>query len=99
MSNYQLAKHLGLSEPTLRPWRNKLGLDTDQHRIVHRAGKTYSIQVTNIGNRGARPNEAKSVEQIRDDLSAMRAAATPTTLRVINVVEKWLLAGLSLWIV
>lgn len=55
MSNYAIARHVGVDEATVRNWRSKLAASTEipqiDTRTVSRQGTTYQQQTTQIGRR------------------------------------------------
>jgi transposase-like protein len=55
MSNYAIARHVGVDEATVRNWRTKLAASTEipkiDTRTVSRQGATYRQQIARIGRR------------------------------------------------
>lgn len=55
MSNYAIARHVGVDEATVRNWRSKLAASTEipkiDTRTVSRQGTTYQQRTTQIGRR------------------------------------------------
>lgn len=91
LSNVQLAKHLHLSEATLRRWRNKLASppDDDQVRLVRRGSTTYRLATTKIG-RNAAARHSKSTGQLRVGLKIMKQQGSSKTQRVLNALGNWM---------
>jgi transposase-like protein len=85
MSNYAIARHVGVDEATVRNWRSKLAASTEipqiDTRTVSRQGSTYQQRTTQIGRRRvakisapeAEPDELAQVPPYLDNL--LRAAA------------------------
>jgi transposase-like protein len=65
LSDKQVARHCGVTPPTVAAWREKLGLSIKilkiAHRAVTRAGTTYQQNTANIGPRKARPRRPTKV--------------------------------------
>lgn len=91
LSNVQIARHLHMSEATLRRWRKKIApaAPGDRERVVTRQGVTYQMKTRNIGHR---PDKAaqKTVWSLRNDLGEMKVQASPNARRVLNVIGNWL---------
>ena len=55
MSNYAIARHVGVDEATVRNWRGRLTASTEipqiDTRTVSRQGRTYQQRTTQIGRR------------------------------------------------
>lgn len=64
LSDNQVARHCGVTQPTVAAWREKLGLSSKilkiARRAVTRAGTTYQQDTTNIGNRQTRSRRSKN---------------------------------------
>ncbi|HOL72300.1 MAG TPA: ParB/RepB/Spo0J family partition protein [Bryobacteraceae bacterium] len=85
MSNYAIARHVGVDEATVRNWRSKLAASTEipqiDTRTVSRHGTTYQQRTTQIGRRrvakistpDGEPAELAQVPPYLDNL--LRAAA------------------------
>jgi len=85
LSNYAIARHVGVDETTVRNWRTKLAASTEipqiDTRTVARQGTTYQQRTTQIGRRRvakisapeAAPAELAQVPPYLDNL--LRAAA------------------------
>jgi hypothetical protein len=95
LSNVQIAKHLQVSEPTVRRWREKISSsrDEDSIRIVTRGETTYELNARNIGKNGGsrRPQSRRS---LRVDLAAMKETSSPAARPLLVIIEHWVL-GLS----
>ena len=52
MSNREIARHIGVGEPTVRRWRRGLSAsnDADGARVVMRGGTRYTLRTRNIGH-------------------------------------------------
>jgi hypothetical protein len=90
LSNVALAKHLHISEATLRRWRTRVSSshDEDTVRVVTRGKSTYSLRTNNLGKRDAKRG-VKSHLELRSELTAMKAKAPPHVRRLLNVIEHW----------
>lgn len=91
-SNVQIAKHLHISENTVRRWRKKLSSPRgeDSTRIVTRGASTYLIATKKIGHsRSAR--RVKSRQDIRQDLEMMKDKGSPTVRRLLAIIGNWAL--------
>lgn len=92
LSNVQLAKHLHVSEPTVRRWRAKLSSSGDEDRIrtVTRDETTYDLNITNIGRNGGawRP---RSHRCLRLDLAAMKENSSAAARPLLVIIEHWVL--------
>jgi ParB-like chromosome segregation protein Spo0J len=85
MSNYAIARHVGVDEATVRNWRTKLAASTEipqiDTRTISRQGTTYQQRTTQIGRRRvakisapeAAPAELAQVPPYLDNL--LRAVA------------------------
>jgi transposase-like protein len=85
MSNYAIARHVGVDEATVRNWRTKLAASTEipqiDSRTVSRQGRTYQQRTTQVGRRRgakitapeAEPTDLVQVSPYLDNL--LRAAA------------------------
>lgn len=65
LSDKQVARHCGVTPPTVAAWRGKLGLSIKilmiARRVVTRAGTTYQQNTANIGPRKAQSHRPKKV--------------------------------------
>ena len=91
LSNVQLATHLHIPEATLRRWRHELSspVGGDAVRTATRAGRTYSINTSRIGKSRPTRWHPKSPRDLRRGLNDMIAAASPSTRRVLNILNRW----------
>lgn len=90
-SNTELARHIGVSEPTLRRWRKRLlspSSDDDGIRFVTRGASTYALHTQDIGKRN-QAARSKSLRQLRADLDAMKADASPEARRLLTILGNW----------
>ena len=59
LSDSEIARHCGVTQPTVAAWREKLGLSSKilkiQRRTVTRKGKTFEQNTANIGRRTGQP--------------------------------------------
>jgi hypothetical protein len=91
MSNVQIAKHLGIPEPTLRRWRKRLAPANDQQRVVTRVGGTYTMQIREIGHgRNPTVRTCKGRAQLEDELQEMKKTASEYTHCILNILGHWL---------
>jgi transposase-like protein len=91
-SNVEIAKHLHISENTVRRWRKKLTspYGEDETRIVTRGCSTYPIATKRIGrSRSAR--RFKSRQDIRQDLNMMKDKGSPRAQRLLVIIGNWAL--------
>ena len=93
LSNVQIAKHLHLSEATVRRGRNKLSSshDEDSGRIVTRGKATYLLTTTRIGKSSGERQARKSRRDLRAELGDMRGRGSPNARRLLNIVGHWVL--------
>ena len=90
MSNVEIAKHLHISEPTVRRWRERLSSsrDEDSFREVVRNGVRYRVQTKKIGRNSSR-RRAVSRRSLRCDLETMKQESAEVTCVLWTVIEKW----------
>lgn len=95
LSNTQIAKHVGVSEHTIRRWRNRLSSSSDEDsnlRIASRGGKAFEMNVAAIGQatRRASSSGKKSKAQLRLELQKMRdESSSPQIVAVLNIMDHW----------
>jgi ParB-like chromosome segregation protein Spo0J len=92
LSNNQLAKYLGVPEPTLRRWRKRLfpSVKITGSRVATRKGRTYMMRTVSIGaNNKAQLLKAKTLRQLREEAEGMKASASDSARRVLNIVSLW----------
>jgi hypothetical protein len=93
LSNVHLARHLHISEPTVRRWRKKLSSSHDEEsndavRTVSRGGTTYELNVGNMArNRPTR--RVITCLSLRRDINVMRQDANQVTRGLLAIIEKW----------
>jgi len=94
LSNVELAKHLHLSEATLRRWRKKLSSshDEDAVRVVKRGKSTYQLVTKQIGA-AVRARHDKSVTTLRAGMATMKGRCSPKARRLLNIVDNWAFGG------
>lgn len=92
LSNVEMAKHLRVSEHTIRRWRSNLSSphDEDKVRIVNRGNTRYSINTASIGRRHVTPH-VKSRKKIADDVAFMKRIASTRAIGVITIIDNWCL--------
>jgi hypothetical protein len=90
LSNVELAKHLHLSEATLRRWRKKLSPsgDEDAVRDVIRGNTTYRLKTAAIGKR-PKATTTKSIHHLRAEIETMKEKASSKARRLLNIVGNW----------
>jgi transposase len=90
LSNVEIARHLHLTESTVRRWRNKLSSshDEDAIRLVTRGTSSYSLSTTHLGKHGT-PRRVKSREKLRSELASMKKDASPNIRRLLVIIEHW----------
>jgi hypothetical protein len=94
LTNVQVARHLGIPEPTLRRWRKRLGLATNNNlRTVVRQGKSYTLNTAGISGRKRVSTAQKTKSQLKAELQQIKALAQPNAVRLFLIIEKWLFAG------
>jgi hypothetical protein len=96
MSNVLIAKHLHLSEATVRRGRQKLSSshDEDSERIVTRGKTTYLLTTTNIGKTSGE-RRATPRRDFRAELAEMKEKGSPTTCRLLNIIGHWALGEVT----
>jgi len=98
LSNCQLGRHIGVSEGTVRAWRQRLSSqgyeDTAPVRVAVRRGKPFPIQTARIGaHMKATPTQAskwKSHAELEKDLEQMMRHASPEVCQILQLMEHWL---------
>jgi len=92
LSNVQLAKHLHVSESTVRRCREKpsSSRDEDSARLVTRGGTTYELNARNIGT-NSRRQRLQSRRSLRVDLAAMKENSSAAARPLLVIIEHWLL--------
>jgi hypothetical protein len=92
MSNVQIAKHLHLSEATVRRGRKTLSSspDEDSGRIVTRGKATYLLTTTNIGKTSG-DRQTRPRRDLRAEIAEMKEKGSPTTCRLLNIIGRWAL--------
>jgi hypothetical protein len=95
-STNQLAKHLGVPEPTVRRWRKRLSSSNDEDsRFAVRGGITYAIEIKKIGRRS--PNilrrTIQSKTSLKESLAEMKRSASPQAHRMLNIMGNWIFSG------
>jgi hypothetical protein len=90
LSNIQVAKHLNISEITIRRWRKRLSSTgaEDAVRIVTRRGAHYQQKTVNIG-KNSHPERRKSGKDLKVELKDMKDKGSPVARRLLNVVGNW----------
>lgn len=99
-SNVEIARHIGVSEATVRRWRRRLSSTTDEDgtRVVHRGGTEYLLHTGNIGggsNRSPSGHSRKSRAKWQEDIRSMKSGASPSVRRVLTIIENWALGPAS----
>ena len=90
LSNVEIAKHLQVSEKSVRRWRQTLSSASaeDKIRLATRGGKTYPMVTDMIGR--ARPGQhRKSRREIQEELAAMKQQGSPKVRRLLNIFGNW----------
>jgi hypothetical protein len=99
LSNAQIAKHLGIPEPTFRRWRKSLSSSSDEDsvRIANRKGTLYPMRIWAIGHGGARSprSRPKSLRELQDALTEMKGKASPDARNLLNVFSNWAFGSVS----
>jgi transposase-like protein len=96
LSNVQIAKHLGIPEPTVRRWRKRLSSsdDDDGSRRVSRKGTSYTLHLKQREQHTETKNlKQKPKQQLRRELMEMRLAGSPEINRLLNVIDHWMAGG------
>jgi hypothetical protein len=92
LSTNQLAKHLGIPEPTLRRWMKHASStdeDESQIRVAWRNGSAYVMKTDRIGSHPA-VTPLRAGHRLVGDLEFMRAkAAGRETQFFLNLLDKW----------
>jgi transposase len=96
LSNVELAKHLGIPEPTVRRWRKRLSSsnDDDGYRRVNRNGTSYTLHFSRDAKppRGRNP-KLKAKEQLQRELSEMKRAASYDINQLLTAIGHWMADG------
>lgn len=90
LSNVELAKHLHLSEHTVRRWRKRVPstVPANNVRVVKRGNATYALAIERIGHARKGPI-SKSRKTLRIELALMKERGSPKVRRVLTVVGNW----------
>lgn len=103
MSNRAIARHIGVSEATVRRQRRNSSAScvADETKVVQRAGRQYAMRVNRIGRSVSHKADTLScavkVHKICDmsaDLTRMKSSASLEVRAILNVVGHWI-AGSS----
>jgi hypothetical protein len=96
LSNWEIARHLNISEPTIRRWRARVSTsdDVDTTRIAVRGGKAYSIQIANIGGRANCSCKPKALYKLRGDFDNIKALASPGGRLLLDIFGSWIFGGM-----
>jgi uncharacterized ParB-like nuclease family protein len=99
LTNCELARHLHVSEKTIRRFRSQLpSAQAEDERIARRKGQEYKINTANIGKAGKRPptqptpaaDAAATLERrLAADLITMDHEASPDVRRILKVFGQW----------
>lgn len=92
LSNAELARHLVVPEATLRRWRRSSGASYQSVRTVTRRGKSYSMNVSEIG-RKAPAGRGSQKNDIKSRLEELKSLAPQEIRCVINVLTNWALGN------
>jgi len=97
LSNVQIAKHLHLSEATIRLWCEKLGLKSSEGaiRAVTRHNTTYVMDTRKIG-RTMRRARKRPRRDLLGELATMRERASEDVCCLLNILEHWIRGASSL---
>jgi transposase-like protein len=96
MSNVDIAKHLGVTETTIRRWRRRLSSTyvEDTVRQVTRKGTAYSLRTANIGgSANSRHVTARSLTELNSELSAMCGLCSVRVKPLLIAIRAWLFEG------
>jgi len=99
LTNCELARHLQVSEKTIRRVRSLLSsARAEDERVAMRNGREYKIHTANIGKAGNGPRTHKTAEKeaqatldrrLVADLLIMDREATPDVRRILVVFRNW----------
>jgi len=94
MSTMQIARWLHIPEATVRRARRQLSSSSDEDgvRLVSRGNRTYAMRTSNIG-KGRTTRRLKTQREMRTDLLDMKGKASADALRLLAVVEKWVVGN------
>lgn len=94
LSNVELAKHLHVSEKTIRRWRKKVSSAhaEDTVRLVTRGQSTYSLTTKKIGRHRA-DRSLKSRKRLRAELALMKQKGSPKARRLLIILGNWALGS------
>ena len=96
LSNVEIAKHLNISEATLRRWRKRLDIpgNPEAVRLVRRGASAYMVNTTRIGQGSLEASDRRPhvvrYGELREGLAQMGQSASPDVRRLLNVLAKWL---------
>jgi transposase len=93
LSDSQIAKHVGVDHKTVAAWRDRiLGNSQDSQpaptRTATRNGKTYEINVSNIGKAKATPKKGEDYEDHIIEQAAAAVGVSHTTVWRANEVKR-----------
>jgi hypothetical protein len=97
ISNCEIARHIQVSEKTIRRYRNRLSsADAGDERVSMRNGREYKIHTANIGKTRKRPQMHRAEEvhatlehRLADDLLVMDRHASPEVRRILIILRNW----------
>jgi hypothetical protein len=94
LSNVEIAKHLHLSEITVRRWRKRLSStgDEDRLRVVTRGTTTYALATGNIG-RTSTYRRTKCRDDLRMELALMKELSSQHAKRIFIIIGNWALGS------
>jgi hypothetical protein len=96
ISSRELARHLGMPEPTLRRWRKRVSAspDADTTRVAIRAGRAYLIDTVNIKKSGElRRRKQMSLDNLRGEFNMLKQLASPQVEILFAILGSWLFDG------
>jgi len=90
LSNVELARHLHVSEKTVRRWRKTLSSAhaEDKIRLVTRGQAKYTLATDRIG-RATRVRRPKSRKEIQAELASMKEHGSPKIRPLLNIIGNW----------
>ena len=100
ISDSRIARHCGVTQPTVSAWREKLGLSTKIYKIasrtVTRAGTTYQQDIANIGRGSATTQSAETATAQQPATGAAKARSVSKPLhKTLEAMKKIVALGLT----
>ncbi len=100
LSDRQIARHCGVTQPTVSAWQEKLRLSERIYQVasrtVTRAGTTYLQDTTNIGRRSAGTQSAKTATAQQPTVGPVETGPTSESPHeAVEAMKKFVALGLT----